>query len=178
MKKRSVVRSDGLEFSSLVSAANAHSSTTQCIWLAIRATKQGIYRAVQGFQFAYKGEEPNPWPNTKRSLQEAVRDRVLPDGVKLLGENWRAILGLPDYEVSIYGYVRKRGSSEQGALPRVYSQSMALVVIDGRRYSISELLMLTFVGPKPFGYRLIKLDGAENQLSNLAYERATRGKLR
>jgi hypothetical protein len=178
MRKRQVVRSDGIKFPSLIAAANAHNSTTQCIWLAVRATKQGVYRSVQGFQFAYEGEEPNPWPCTKcvkRDSQEVVKDWICPDITKVFG-HWQVIPGLSDYEVSIYGYVRKNSEREKGALPRIYQHAIALVVIDGKRYSIPELLMLTFVGPKPFGYRLVKLKGIDNRLSNLAYERVARAK--
>lgn len=177
MKRRPVFRSDGYTFSSLTAAARVLNSTTPAIWEAIQATKRGVYQSVGDFQFAYAGEEPAEWPVSKRGdLQPMQRNWIRPDMQKWIGAHWQPIPGMPDYEASIYGYVRKKGTFDdgQGALPRVYYQSTALVVLDGNRYSIPELLMLTFVGPKPFGYRIVKLSGVDNQLSNLAYMQTIR----
>jgi hypothetical protein len=177
MKRRSVFRSDGYTFSSLTAAAQVLNSTPPAIWEAIQATKRGVYQSVCDFQFAYTGEEPAEWPVSKRGdVQPMHRNWIRPDAIKWVGSHWKVIPGMPDYEASIYGYVRKKGifDSDQGALPRVYYQSTALVVLDGKCYSIPELLMLTFVGPKPFGYRLVKLSGVDNQLSNLAYMQTVR----
>jgi hypothetical protein len=171
-----IVRSDGREYRIMFEAAKDIGVKAREIAKVVELSRFGVYRKVADYYFAHSDSVPEVWSDESPGPPEPVKQEKpekpaesvrVPIYPEIPSEEWRPIPGLSGYEASIYGHVREIGSEQ--ALPRQYYQHVALVVIDGRRYSIPVLLMLTFVGLKPYGYNLVKCDGRSNELSNLAY---------
>lgn len=94
-----------------------------------------------------------------------------------MSEEWRAVPGYPDYEVSDQGRVRsyRRGKLRVLALPddsRGYKKVTLCQDHSGRRgCKVHVLVLLAFVGPRPDGAVIRHLNGVrdDNRISNLAY---------
>lgn len=100
-------------------------------------------------------------------------------------EEWRPVVGFPDYEVSSLGRVvsrrtkvpkEMRGTVSSCGYPKVF-----LTGPDGKYYNRfnHRLVMEAFVGPKPAGHETRHLDGDKfnNAVSNLAYGTSSENEL-
>jgi hypothetical protein len=92
-----------------------------------------------------------------------------------MSEQWRTVPGYEDYEVSDQGRVRSNKRRTPRIRPAVreggYLQ-VGLWSASGRHYfTVHQLVMLAFVGPRPDELLTRHLDGepSNNRLSNLAY---------
>lgn len=166
-RQKPVVNSNGEEFSSLSEAARNTTARVGSISTAARSTRRGLYRTAGGLQWAYAGEVPEIWPE-KESTETSKVEPIEPIYPPIFtGIPWRKVSGHSDYEVSSLRGVRRVG--ERSLMPRVDRQGVSLVCIDDRLYSIVDLMMLAFVGPKPYGYTVQRLKGESEVLSNLCY---------
>jgi hypothetical protein len=98
-------------------------------------------------------------------------------------ENWLPLPFTTDYEVSDQGRVRSMKDRENPRVlvsnPRTSSRqkgqrTVCLYIDNGVRVStVQALVMQTFVGPRPHGYRIEFLNGdpADCRLANLEYRR-------
>ena len=155
-----VVNSNGEKFSSVSEAArnmSAPGAATGSISAAAKGTQRGLYRTAGRLQWAYADQVPEVWP-VKEPVKPPIVDLLKPVYPPTFTERkWRSIPGLRDYEVSSGHSVRQVNA--ESLLPRVDRQGASLVRIHDRFYSIVDLTMLAFVGPKPFGYTVRKLKG-------------------
>lgn len=94
-------------------------------------------------------------------------------------ENWLPIPGYPDYEITNTGKVRSfKGLGRPRELKQSYvgSGHLKVSLIDSggvtRTKFIHQLLMLTFVGPRPEGMEVCHNDDnpLNNRLDNLRYD--------
>ena len=181
MKKRPVVRSDGIEYESLSAAArDLELHGVASLHRAMQITMLGHYQAVKGFQFAYKDQKPEEWPEkqSQQKPQQKPQQKIelTPISAQDTKDTWRLIHGIPGYEVSIYGDVRAGSTTVLQKKWMGFSRSIPVVKIDDRLYRVCELVMQTFCGPKPYGFDLVRLEGLSSALSNLVYVPTKRGK--
>ena len=95
-------------------------------------------------------------------------------------EEWRQVVGFPDYEVSDLGRVRSRKGGRWGTVgpPRVLKASAQnngypRVTLNGSTYRLVHRLVLeAFVGPRPPGMEAAHRNGVstDNRVSNLAWK--------
>lgn len=95
-------------------------------------------------------------------------------------EEWRPVVGFPDYFVSDHGRVRsthvwrgRHGAILNGCLDRTGYRQVCLRPAGGGKKSVRVhvLVAQAFLGPRPAGHETRHLDGDKlnNQLKNLAY---------
>ncbi len=171
-REKPVVNSNGAEFTSMAEAARSTTAQAGSIFAAAMGTRRGLYRTAGGLQWACAGEVPEVWP-VKHIRPKALLigpiypiDPIYPP--EFTEKQWRIIPILEGFEVSTLREVREIGA--KSLLPRVNQQGISLVRINDHFYSIVFLMMLTFIGPKPYGY-IVKMrdeDGPE-VLFNLYY---------
>jgi len=198
-----IFRSDGKRYRTMFEAAQDLGGSIRPLQIAkvVEVSRAGVYVKLAGYEFAFLGCVPGHWPiesqeqkpeeqkpeeqkpeeqkpeeqkpeeQEEQEEQKEQEDRVI---YPSLTEEWKSIPGLPGYEVSINGYVREIGADT--VLSRFHNQGVAEVRINGFRYSLIVLLMLTFAGPKPRGYELKKRSGTGVEASNLMYAPTTRGR--
>ncbi len=181
-----VVNSDGERFSSITEAARRmFLKTTGNLSSALKATSLGYYAKVAGLQWAYAEEVPEVWPekapkpkaprtfvkrfieHTDEHLDKSALKGMFPP--KFEEETWRPVPGLEGYEVSTKCYVRNVETTIN-LEDKWYRGSVSLVEIDGRRHKCADLMLLAFIGPKPYGYIIQKRVGTSEKLSNVYYE--------
>lgn len=175
---RPVVSSDGEAYPSLTEAAKSAWVKPGSLHAAVQATRCGLMRTSGGLQWAYADEVPEVWPEKrirkrKEGPPKAVKlvldplDESLIRAPEYTETEWRPVLDNPDFEVSSQRSVRQVNADS--LMSRSERRGVSLVRIRDRVYSIVELMMLAFVGPKPFGYVIRRLEGESEVLSNLCY---------
>jgi len=177
-----IFRSDGKQYRTMFEAAQDLGGFIRPSQIAkvVEASRAGAYVKLAGYEFAFWGCVPGYWPiesQEQKPEEQKLEEPEESEGRIIypsLTEEWRPIPGLPGYEASIYGYAREIGADT--VLSRFYNQRVAEVRINGFRYSLIVLLMLTFAGPKPRGYELKKRSGTGVEASNLMYVPTTRGR--
>lgn len=96
---------------------------------------------------------------------------------RFLAEQWKGIVGYPDYEVSTHGRVR-RITPGQGAKAghmlacTVGSMGYRMTRLYSKTVHVYDLVAGTFLGPKPVDYELHHLDEDKTNdwLYNLEYK--------
>lgn len=190
---RPIVNSNGGRFPSITEAARQmFLKTTGNLSAALKATALGYYATVAGLQWAYAEEKPEVWPPKLEKVQKASKAPKAPKPPKpeaprapveqidvsrwnamfppkFEGETWRPIPGLEGYEVSTKCYVRDVETTIN-LEDKWYRGNVSLVEIDGRRHKCVDLMLLAFIGPKPYGYVIQKRIGTSEKLSNVYYE--------
>lgn len=93
-----------------------------------------------------------------------------------MSEEWRAIAGCPNYQVSSLGRVRSWRTHRGVAGPRILKQGAGskgylTVRLDGLTRKVHRLVAEAFLGPLPDGLQTRHLDGnnRNNTVANLAY---------
>lgn len=87
-------------------------------------------------------------------------------------EEWRDIPGMPDYQVSDRGRMRSLKRQTTGRiLQNGHSRGYCQVNLNGRTMKVHQLVLTTFVGPKPPNGECRHLDGdrSNNCLANLRW---------
>lgn len=80
--------------------------------------------------------------------------------------DWAAIPGLPGYEINPGCLVRVIGDRK---VPSILLCADGLLQVGNHFYSIVDLMMLAYIGPKPHGFTVQKRAGGSRDLSNLFY---------
>lgn len=172
---KSVTNSNGDEFPNMTEAARSFSVNVGSISHAVKATKCGKKLRAAGLQWALTDEIPEVWPvevSAKPSVQASVSELSKPIyPPEFTEKQWRVVPGLPDYEVSSIREIRRVKNVErlQVLLPIVFRGEASLVILADVYYNVVDLMMLAFVGPKPYGYTVWKRAGESEVLSNLFY---------
>jgi hypothetical protein len=118
-----------------------------------------------------------------KTLIEAVRHFSDLDVCNSYPEEWRAIAGQPDYEVSSHGRVRSlprrvmHGHGWQDLPMRIRTLSpdaagYQIIIIKRHRYYVHRLVLEAFVGPCPEGHESRHFpdrNPANNRLDNLSW---------
>ena len=95
-----------------------------------------------------------------------------------LAEQWKGIVGYPDYEVSTHGRVRritdsmhKRAGELVACLPN-YEERRVAALGENRHFYVSNLVAAAFLGQKPIGCEVhhIDEDRTNDWLYNLEYK--------
>lgn len=95
-----------------------------------------------------------------------------------MDEEWREVVGFPDYDVSSWGRIRSRktkGRPKFRRQARAADDSLQITFArDCKAHTrlVHLVVARAFLGPKPDGYWVGHLDGdrINNELSNLRYE--------
>jgi hypothetical protein len=173
-KKRPVVNSRGERYEGVVEAARETGVGRTILQKAIEGTESDLKRIAGGCQWAYEDNTPETWP-IRLTREKPHSDPsnwpntqpIYPP--KFTEKQWCKVPSHPEFEVSTFGEVRRVG--ETGSMPKVKRQKGKILVRVGNHfYDTVSLMMLAFVGVKPFDYTIRKIDeDGQEVLSNLYY---------